>query len=143
MPNRRLFTLAVLAVATAALCAPCLAQGPSPGRIEYENQCGVCHGAGGKGDGPLAEVLKNSPPDLSVLTKVHNGVFPAQILRDIVDGRKPLAAHGDRQMPIWGKRLADQARFLLGPGAAPKQIEDYVQARIKALIGYIETLQEK
>lgn len=118
------------------------AQGPLPGQIEYENQCGVCHGPRGKGDGPLAGALKSAPPDLSVLMQVHNGVYPEQILRDIVDGRKPLAAHGGREMPIWGKRLTDQARFQLGPKSTKAQIEAAVQKTVADLVGYIRTLQE-
>lgn len=127
---------------------PAVAQTPDPGRMEYENQCSVCHGAAGKGNGPLAEVLKVRPSDLTVLQKGNNGVLPSRQIYDIIDGRKFVSAHGGREiggreMPIWNKRLADQAIFFLGPAATKKQIQAFVDERIRALIGYIAKLQEK
>jgi mono/diheme cytochrome c family protein len=133
-------------VVAAILCVTAqtaTAQDPDPGRLEFENQCSVCHGPDGKGNGPLADVLKVRPTDLTGLQKDNGGTLPFQQLYEIVDGRKFVGAHGAREMPIWNKRLADQAIFFLGPNATKKQIDAFVDERIRALIGYIGKLQQK
>jgi hypothetical protein len=44
------------------------------------------------------------PPDLTVLTKKNNGVFPVRSVYEVVDGRQAVLAHGPRDLPIWGNR---------------------------------------
>lgn len=134
---------AVFAAVACLAAQAATAQDPDPGRLEFENQCSVCHGPDGKGNGPLADVLKVRPTDLSVLQKNNGGILPFQQVYEIVDGRKFVGAHGAREMPIWNKRLADQAIFFLGPNATRKQIDAFVAERIRALIGYIGKLQQK
>ena len=120
---------------------PVLAQGVDAGRLEYENQCSVCHGAKARGDGPLAGTLSEKVPDLSVLKKNNNGVMPLRTMYEIIEGQTFVRAHGQRDMPIWSKRLADQAQFFLGAKASEAQKQTFVRERILALIGYIGTLQ--
>jgi mono/diheme cytochrome c family protein len=52
------------------------AQEMSNGQQEYLNSCAVCHGADGKGDGPLADELRKRPSDLTTLTRRNGGEFP-------------------------------------------------------------------
>lgn len=125
------------------MCGPVMSQTIDPGMLEYENQCGVCHGPKGRGDGPLAGVLNQKVPDLAVLQKNNNGQLPVQALYDIIEGTKFVRAHGDRAMPIWGKRLNDQAGFFLGQGASAAARQKFVRQRINALIGYVGKLQIK
>src|SRR6516165_3385346 len=85
------------------------AQQPVPqqadiGKAEYQSSCAACHGADGKGKGPLSGVLKSTPQDLTVLAKKNNGVFPINAVYEMIDGRKAVEAHGTREMPIWGFR---------------------------------------
>jgi mono/diheme cytochrome c family protein len=95
----------------ASLTTVALAQSDEIGRREYLKNCGSCHGETGKGDGPASEALRTRPSDLTVLTKNNDGVFPAQVLYQIVDGRKTLRAHGNYEMPVWGSNL-DRERIL-------------------------------
>jgi mono/diheme cytochrome c family protein len=72
------------------------------GKTEYLQACASCHGNDGKGDGPAATELKTPPPDLTLLAKSNDGVFPSKVLHDIIDGRRTLRAHGTYEMPVWG-----------------------------------------
>lgn len=116
---------------------------PDIGHWEYANQCAVCHGEKGQGDGPLAKVLTRDVPALTHLKKNNGGTMPVEALTEIIDGRRMVAGHGSREMPIWGKRLGEQARYWLGPDASEKQVRAFVQGRIRALIKHIESLQQK
>jgi hypothetical protein len=46
------------------------------------------------GDGPLASFLKRPPTDLTALAKAHGGVFPADLVARIRDGREPIQTEG-------------------------------------------------
>jgi mono/diheme cytochrome c family protein len=82
------------------------AQGEDVGRTEYVSNCGSCHGRSGKGDGPVGEALRTRPPDLTLLAKNNGGVFPAEVLYQIIDGRRTLRAHGNYEMPVWGGSIS-------------------------------------
>jgi mono/diheme cytochrome c family protein len=68
----------------------------------FRESCAACHGQRGKGDGPLAEKLHFSPPDLTTLGQRTHGGFSFESTRRIVDGRNPLKGHGGPEMPVWG-----------------------------------------
>lgn len=82
------------------------AQDFDAGKYEYQTGCAPCHGTDGKGAGPVSSRFRVSPPDLTILAKKNNGVFPLNVVYEIIDGRKALLAHGTRDMPIWGDRYA-------------------------------------
>ncbi len=137
-----------LSIGTAALfaalvAAPVLSHGQAVdiGQREYINRCAVCHGETGKGDGPLAAQLKSPVSDLTKIQKNNMGVFPFDRLYRVIDGREAVAAHGPREMPIWGNE--DTVDVITGFRVNPKELESYVRGRIIALIGYIYTLQAK
>jgi len=73
-----------------------------PGKMEYLSSCAACHGEDGKGDGVLSSVLKVPPADLTTLARRNGGHFPIAAVTEIIDGRTLIAAHGTREMPIWG-----------------------------------------
>ena len=77
--------------------------------------CASCHGSLGFGDGPVAPSLKVMIPDLTQLSKRSGGRFPDERVREIIDGRAVLPAHGTRPMPVWGYELEARA----GAGDAP------------------------
>jgi mono/diheme cytochrome c family protein len=120
-----------------------LAQQPKVdfGKREYTSNCATCHGVTGKGDGPYVEYLKKKPSDLTVLAKANKGVFPFQRTYDIIEGRQDVAAHGTRDMPIWGSdyRVTAAGHYI----DVPYDAEAYVRTRIMALIDYIGRLQAK
>jgi mono/diheme cytochrome c family protein len=77
------------------------------GSKEFQKHCAACHGPEGKGDGPAAQSLKNPPPDLTLLSKQHDGRFPLDYVFKVIDGREMLSGHGTREMPIWGMRYSE------------------------------------
>jgi mono/diheme cytochrome c family protein len=119
---------ALLLVTTLAARA---AAAPS-GTELFMNHCAACHGADGEGGGPVATVLQATVPNLRSLTMRNGGTFPTEAVTAYIDGRQMKAAHGDRQMPIWGD-------VFRGPeqGTAKR----IVRQRIVALVAFIRELQ--
>jgi mono/diheme cytochrome c family protein len=68
----------------------------------YREFCASCHGLQGHGDGPVAPGLRHKVPDLTELAKRRGGVFPAEEIHRIIDGRSMPRAHGSAEMPVWG-----------------------------------------
>jgi hypothetical protein len=58
----------------------------------------------GQGDGRLARSLNIAPADLTRIAKANGGEFPFAKVAEIIDGRAIVAAHGQREMPVWGER---------------------------------------
>ncbi len=112
-------------------------------RTDYLITCAVCHGIDAKGRGLLSTLLKVTPADLTILAKKNNGVFPVSSVYEVIDGRKVIAAHGTREMPIWGafvsKELYPSERFI-DPSYDPEAV---VRTRILAIIDYLNRIQEK
>ncbi len=102
------------------------------GRDLYREYCASCHGVDAKGNGPAAPALKTKPPDLTVLAKNNDGRFPEDRVRKTIMGDDPLvlAAHGSREMPIWGPVF--------------RQIEEDVDrgpVRLANLVKYLKSIQ--
>lgn len=103
---------------------------PMTGAQLFRNYCASCHGAAGRGDGPMVSRLRKPPPDLTKYTVRNGGVFPSERLRRIIDGRD-VVAHGDPAMPVWG----DVFRRAAGDAAS--------RERVDALVTFVEGLQER
>ena len=75
------------------------------GQQEFRHACAVCHGLGGKGESVMTtlNLLTVRPPDLTQLSKKHQGQFPFWQVYRIIDGREEVKGHGTRDMPIWGE----------------------------------------
>ena len=99
----------------------------------YKEYCADCHGKTGKGDGPAAAALKTPPPDLTLLAKNNGGKFPAHHVRSIIDMGVAEAAHGTKDMPIWGPLFK----------AISGQDSRVVNLRISSLTDYIKAMQTK
>jgi mono/diheme cytochrome c family protein len=135
MRARTLFILAAALVPASVLAQP----RPDLGRFEYESNCASCHGPTGRGDGEVGRGLKQPLPDLSTLNLRNGGVFPAERVRQVIDGRAELKGHMSRSMPIWGLQYGRQApEFYRGRVPEP---EAFVRQRIDALVEYLRTLQ--
>ena len=132
-----LIAAAVLGVSGAALAAD---RKVDLGKSEFESKCATCHGLKGKGDGPSAGILTKSVPDLTTLSQRNGGVFPMSRVYDTIEGAG-VAAHGSRDMPIWGTAYAVKAGEYYFD--VPYNSEAYVRARILALAEYVSRLQAK
>ena len=80
----------------------------------------------------MAATMRVNVPNLRTLTMRSGGTFPADAVAAYIDGRELQAAHGDRQMPVWGD-------VFRGPEQGTAQ--RVVRRRIAALVEFIETLQ--
>ncbi len=116
------------------------------GKAEFEANCASCHGLIGKGDGPLSRVYLIKPTDLTTLAKSNSGVFPAQRVYKIIDGRQEVKAHGPRTMPVWGREYGEKVPDIIpdlmnfGYIGYRKRV---VKARIAMLVDYLFRLQEE
>ena len=113
------------------------------GAIEFGNSCAQCHGADGKGDGPVSPYLLNAPPDLTMLSKTNDGVFPIARVYSIIDGTADVAVHGGRDMPVWGDRYMTEMRSDATAHYSWIEARTYAQSRVLALVEYIATIQEE
>jgi mono/diheme cytochrome c family protein len=100
----------------------------------FKGYCAVCHGTSARGDGPLADKMKRRPPDLTMLATQNGGVFPAEQVRKVIDGREPAPGHGGPDMPVWGSAFKSSR---LGSS------EESVKSVIDALVKHIESMQQK
>lgn len=133
-----------IALAAAFLVAPVLAaEAPrDTGPSLFAEHCAICHGETARGDGPLADLLKVAPPDLTTLAARNGGSFPEERVYRTIDGRAELRAHGTRAMPVWGSAFRAQAIESADPSRGPTEPENVVTARILALVRYLESLQQ-
>lgn len=111
---------------------PIKATSAASGEEMYKNYCASCHGVDGKGNGPAASALKTPPPDLTALAKSNGGKYPAMKVSSVLHGEEVLAAHGSKDMPIWGN--------LFWTMSGGHQAE--VQQRIANLNKHLESLQK-
>ena len=139
--KRNLWRMAFCAAAIAATGVVLAADRIDIGKREYDANCAICHGLVGKGDGPYKTYLNKVPTDLTVLAKQNGGVFPMGRVYDVIDGRADVAAHGPRDMPIWGRTYSVKAAEYYFD--APYDSDAYVRARILALADYLNRLQVK
>lgn len=111
------------------------------GKLEFEARCASCHGTNGKGYGPLTEWLRKSPPDLTLLARANGGVLPMERLYDSITGDKLVAAHGTRDMPVWGRVYrTDAAEYYM---ELPYDPEAHTRGRLLLLLEYINRLQQR
>ena len=131
---------------TSSLTAAAKTEKIDLGKQEYLNKCAVCHGKSGKGNdvGPILDVLKKAPSDLTLLSKNNGGVFPFDRVYGVIDGRETIAAHGEREMPIWGNSYSiETVSAAEHYFDVPYDMQMYVRARILALIDYLNRIQSR
>ncbi len=133
----QVFLLAVPVAAWIWLAAaPCAAQ-PPDGKKDYDRYCAVCHGPKGDGKGVGAYTLSGTnPSDLTHISSKHGGKFPFDDVYAVVDGRKEFPSHERLNMPFFGTNLE------MEEGRSP-EAKARVDARISAIVRYVETLQQK
>src|ERR1700674_130229 len=75
---------------------------PRSGEALYLTYCASCHGRSGRGDGPVADLLRVRPANLTRFTTQNGGVFPTAKLQRVIDGRD-VGSNGNPDMPVWGE----------------------------------------
>ena len=142
--NRSIGALAYV-VGLSLLGSNALAQSaPDHGKAEYESNCASCHGLGGKGDGPLSESFRPKAADLTTLAKRNDGVFPAQRVYEVIDGRQEVAAHGPRAMPVWGRDYRSHVPDVTLGDIQIYGLKDAVAYnKLLVLVDYLHRLQVK
>lgn len=131
--------LATLAIWAAA--GPATAGAADEGNVEQGKQlflkyCATCHGPSATGDGVAASTFKNKPANLTLLAKNNGGKFPTMLVINIVKGDAPIAAHGGREMPVWGEILGR-------PLDTGMYKQDEVDLKILSIANYLESIQQK
>lgn len=133
---------ASLLVVGLALCASAAFAQPRAdvGEREFQANCASCHGVDGKGNGPMRELLRQSPPDLTQLLKKNQGMLPMDRMYDVIDGGN-VPSHGTREMPVWGRafKIQDAQYYLEARGNYDAAA--LVRARILMLLEYINRIQ--
>ena len=126
----------MLSSASAQADAQTIKQGEAPrlqsvqGADTFKTYCAVCHGVEGKGNGPAAAALKKVPADLTTIAKRHGGSFSQPDVEAVISGDQVLAAHGSRDMPIWGPIFESIAAD-----------SSFAKLRVSNLIGYLRSIQ--
>jgi mono/diheme cytochrome c family protein len=140
----------IIANLAAGFAAAAQAEDFDIGKSEFQSSCASCHGTDAKGKGPVSDQLKIPPPDLTMLAKNNNGVFPTNAVYETVYGLKTIPAHGTREMPIWGDRFnpiinlphnVDPSYDVLDPSRELREV--VVRTRIFAVIDYLSRIQQK
>jgi mono/diheme cytochrome c family protein len=98
----------------------------------FRAYCASCHGADGKGNGPVAPALNSKPADLTTIAERNGGAFPAQRMRTIIAGDEIIIAHGSREMPIWGP-IFHQVEW----------DQDLGEVRLQNVIKYLQSIQQR
>ena len=126
----------VLSIAFVVVLSACSQQSPTipNGETLFARHCSACHGQLGEGDGPVAQVMQVTVPNLRTLSQRSGGEFPREAVVNYIDGRELPAAHGDRYMPVWGDVFSWSE-------LTATATEETVQARIGALADFLERIQ--
>jgi cytochrome c553 len=101
----------------------------SDARQMFDTYCAVCHGKEAKGNGQAASSLAKTPADLTRISARNGGKFPDTKVKRYIEGLDEVAAHGTRDMPMWGDLFKSLNR-------------DTVQIRVQALSDYLKSLQQ-
>lgn len=127
--------LGMAGLAGIVACATVDMPEPVEGQIAFDQNCALCHGDGGRGDGPLAAKLSPAPPDLTRITARAEDVFPRTRVLSVIDGYTRQAP--DEAMPEFG--------LLLQGETVPVVLEDGtlspVPRPLAALLVYLESIQ--
>lgn len=132
-----LFIILLVMTASISIAKDTNDKDPIFGGIEFEQSCSVCHGFQGKGNGVMADSLKEKPSNLTTLSKRNNGHFPFITVYQVIEGSSRVGVHGSREMPIWGDRYRKESEQY---GADNKYL--YTRGLILELIVYLISIQE-
>lgn len=102
------------------------------GSAFYFSYCVMCHGQDGKGEGPLVNNLKQSPPDLTTIAQ-RRGEFSKELIHKIVAGVEDVPGHSTGDMPAWFETFKTSEKIT---------DEAVINQKIGHIVAYLETIQE-
>lgn len=126
---------AALGLAILVGCAPLSMPEPAEGAAFFAANCTSCHGAAGRGDGPLAAGLTPKPTNLTLLSQGNGDTFPTARALSYIWG-DPAQSHLARVMPEFGGAMADDL--------VPVEVDGVLTPTPRALAGllsYLESIQ--
>jgi len=128
----RVLIISLVAIGLGAGVASAQGKQASPvdGKAMYKSYCAACHGIDGKGNGPAAPAFKTAPADLTKISARNGGTFPDTKVRRYIQGLDEVAAHGSREMPMWGDYFNSVEN------------RETTQIRVNNLAQYIKSLQQ-
>jgi mono/diheme cytochrome c family protein len=134
---RSIGTVTKLFCAILATAGGVQAQTADVGQDMYQQFCATCHGADGKGAGPLTELLIEKVPDLTALAAANDGKFPMLDVIHVIDGRTGVRGHGG-PMPVYGNVFSADGRSEADPYGSVL----ITRGRILSLATYLESIQQ-
>ncbi|TCS61857.1 c-type cytochrome [Primorskyibacter sedentarius] len=106
----------------------------SDGRALFVENCAVCHGNDGRGNGPMARAMTKAPKDLTLIEVRNGGSFPRAKVLSTIDGYTRLDMPN---MPEFGALLeGDEIPFDSGDGKMTP-----TPRKLVALVEYLESIQ--
>lgn len=107
------------------------------GKDLFMQYCSTCHGEDARGK--IIDTLKVQPANLRLIHKMHRTPeFPIAEVARVIDGRKIVAAHGPREMPVWGDLFRQEGLFEEGVVIT----EDQLKGKLADIISYLMAIQE-
>jgi len=113
----------------------------SIGKLEFQKNCAACHGLDGTGaNSPFLDFMKKAPPDLTLIVKNNDGVYPYKRIFAMIENPDRNRAHGSSDMPVWGDRYGMEVNEKIG-SLDPRYAKE-VEARILELVFYLASIQK-
>lgn len=108
------------------------------GRALFMENCAVCHGENGKGDGEMARAMAKAPTDLTLITLRNKDSFPRARIMSVIDGYARSASNKPGMPEFGGLLEGDLIPFDSGDG-----IQTPTPRKLVALLEYLESIQEE
>ena len=138
----RSWNISTITAVALTLTMPSMSAAQEIGKASFLGNCAVCHGADGAGNGPILDLLKSAPSDLTGLSKRNGGQFPFERTYEILANADQVSGHGTSEMPIWGARFNAEAIAQEGEYGAGNSGIPTAQSRILELVFFLATIQE-
>ena len=114
----------------------CVEDARETGASLFAENCVACHGADGRGDGPMTAELAVTPPDLTGIVARNGGVFPRDYVMSMIDGYSR-GQHGAQIMPEFG--AGDMGDTVVVEDDQGRGIP--VPSRLLLLADYLQSIQ--
>ncbi|MCF7981662.1 MAG: cytochrome c [Pseudomonadales bacterium] len=125
----------VVVASMTVMIAACQSHGLQSGQTLFLENCANCHGVYAEGDGPASVDIGLPIPDLRYLAQSNAGIFPADLVYQIIDGQSDDEIHFPRRMPVWGYEFSIRE----GDDDAA---ESRAREKIQALTDYLQSIQQ-